>query len=37
MGSSVFCFGGSGEGCPLIEVLGVDGGYEIGYTIGVPY
>ena len=36
MGSSIFCFGGSGEGCPLIEVLGVDGVDEICFTIGIP-
>ena len=35
--SSGVCFGGNGEGSPLVELLGVDGGAEIGSTIGMSY
>ena len=35
MGSSGVCFGGSGEGYPLVELLDVYVGAEIGYTIGM--
>ena len=31
----VFVFGGIGEGHPLLELLGVDEGYRIGYIIGM--
>ena len=33
MVSSCVCFGGSGEGYTLLELLGVDGGAYIGSTI----
>ena len=35
MGSSVVCFGGSGEGYPLVDLLVVDGGFKIDSTIGM--
>ena len=34
-GPSIVYFGVSGEGYPLVEVLGVDGGAEIGSTIRI--
>ena len=35
VGSSGVCFDGSGEGYTLVELLGADGGAEIGYSNGV--
>ena len=35
--SSGVCFGGSGEGSPMVELLGADGGVEIGSFNGMSY
>ena len=35
MGYSGLCFGGSGNGYPLVELTGVDGEAEIGSTIDI--
>ena len=35
MGLSGVCYGGSGEGSTLVELLGVDVGAAVGSTVGV--
>ena len=37
MGYSGVCFGGAGEGYPLVELLGVDGRADIVSAIGMQY